>query len=524
MPTTPRKPFTVSKTKFVAGLQCDKRAYMEEYHRDLKDAPDPTEEDVKMWGIRIGELARDLYPGGELVDISSRKVHQAVSRTQELMADPDVPAIFEAAFQAGEEIVRVDLLIRNEDGTWDLGEVKSSSSMKKEHQYDAAFQYYVLDEIGVDVRNVYLTHINSNYVHGGGDVELEKFFAFEDLTLTAKAMTEAVRSRIQEHHNILEEDDAPAVEVGPHCKSPHKCPFWGHCHRDEPEFSIEQFPRFSAKRREPLVEMGIEDIRDIPMDYKNLTDAQKIIRDVLVSGVPYFDEEGLKEALENIVFPVHFMDFETFAPGIPRYKGTRPYQAIPFQWSNHTLYENGRMYHREYLHADDSDPRERFTKMLLEALEGDGSIVVYSNYEMTTLKRLQEDLPKKYQGPLDDAMTRIVDLHPVIRDNVYLPEFQGSFSLKYVLPAVVENMSYKDLEIQNGAMAASAFIEIIDPETTIARRASLSTALLKYCERDTEGLARLFLRFAPQFELDRTKEEAMKKSRNKRRKSRARSR
>ncbi len=67
--------------------------------------------------------------------------------------------------------------------------------------------------------------------------------------------------------------------------------------------------------------------------------------------------------------------------------------------------------------------------------------------------------------PVDvrDLESRLIDLHPVIRDYVYHPDFQGSFSLKFVLPAFVPELTYDDLVIVDGMVAS---VEIRDWDST----------------------------------------------------------
>ena len=76
-------------------------------------------------------------------------------------------------------------------------------------------------------------------------------------------------------------------------------------------------------------------------------------------------------------------------PPIPLYEGTRPYQTIPFQWSLHTVTDDGDLRHREFLADADDDPRRRFAETLIEALRAfDGPIIVYSRYEQNEAERV----------------------------------------------------------------------------------------------------------------------------------------
>ena len=199
---------------------------------------------------------------------------------------------------------------------------------------------------------------------------------------------------------------------------------------------------------------------------------------------------GLKRALASLQYPIHHLDFETFMPAIPRYPNTRPYQTIPFQWSNYVIGSDGQMRHEEYLCTERKDPREEFLRTLLASVGTEGTICVYSGYEARILKELADAFPR-FQSDIDQAIERFWDLLSVIRAHYYHPEFGGSFSIKSVLPAVVPSLGYEDLEIQEGTMASLQYYRMIFEVSDEEERAKLRTALLRYCERDTLAMVEL---------------------------------
>jgi predicted RecB family nuclease len=189
-------------------------------------------------------------------------------------------------------------------------------------------------------------------------------------------------------------------------------------------------------------------------------------------------------------YPIHFLDFETIGPAIPKYGGTRPYQTVPFQWSNHVMHENGNLERQEYLCLEDKDPREEFAETLLEALGEKGSIVVYTTYEKGVLEGLAEHLAH-YRDRLHAVIDRLYDLHVVVKNHYYHPEFHGSFSLKAVLPAVLPSMAYENLEIQEGQMASLEYLRMIGPATPEAEKEKIKNDLLEYCAQDTLAMVRI---------------------------------
>ncbi|MFB3108124.1 MAG: DUF2779 domain-containing protein, partial [Candidatus Binatia bacterium] len=198
----------------------------------------------------------------------------------------------------------------------------------------------------------------------------------------------------------------------------------------------------------------------------------------------------LAQTLQSVRYPVHHLDFETFMPAIPLYPGTRPYQPLPVQWSNHIEWEDLTLRHDSYLCRDAKDPREEVAVGLLESLGSEGSICVYSEYERYVLNSLAEAVPALGRE-LHQVVGRLWDLLSVIQDYYFHPDFKGSFSIKSVLPALVPLLGYEDLEIQAGASASAIYHRMVCYETDWVERDRLASALQQYCARDTLGMVEL---------------------------------
>ena len=480
---------SLSKTRFMAGLQCLKRLYLETYSRRLADPVDPAAQAVLDSGTGVGELARQRFPGGVLVREEFNRHTQAVASTANAMQDESIPPIYEAAFTFEGIRTRVDVLSRNDGGSYDLVEIKSSTGVKAQHVPDAAIQLYVLEGAGVPVARVFLMHIDTSYVYAGGPYELDSLFRMEDITERARAYLESLPDRLSGMWETLALDAPPPVEIGPQCSRPYRCSFYGSCHRGLPEHHVEQLPGANAGLLERLRSLDILDIRHIPPEFTGLSRTQQRVRKAVAEGLPYVGQ-GLASAIERLGSPVHFLDFETFNPGLPVFPMTSPYQVIPFQWSLHVQDSAGNLSHQAYLHAGADDPREAFASSLLDAVAPEGDILVYSSYERSITRRLAELLPH-LQDALNGLSERYVDLLGMVREHYYHPAFHGSYSLKAVLPALVPDLTYKDLEIREGSVASLYYARMIDPEVSTAEAGALRQAMLAYCERDTLALVRV---------------------------------
>ncbi len=478
----------LSKSRFLAGRQCHLRLWYQCYDRDLASKPPPSQQAIFDAGHEVGRLATQLYPDGVLIDEPYYQHKQAVQSTIKAMQDPKVKAIYEAAFIYDGVRIRVDILERLEDGSWNLVEVKSSTSVKDVYYPDVAVQYYALEGCGLKISGAGILHINNQYVYDGQNLDLDSLFSFGDLTNDIKSMQPEIPSSLAELKAMLANTDAPEIQPSRHCHKPYDCEFWDHCIKDMPEFWVYNINGIGENKLDDLADMGIQDIGNIPVTFP-LSQIQDRIRESVTNQQEYISKE-LKAELNDMEYPIHFLDFETIGPAIPRYAGTRPYQTIPFQWSNHILYEDGKLDHREYLCKEDKDPREEFTQTLIDALGTEGSIVIYTSYETGVLNSIVEHFPH-YADELWAIIDRFRDLHAIIRNNYYHPNFYGSFSLKYVLPALVPEMSYDKLSIQDGMQASLEYLRMMDPETPEEEKTRLRTDLLTYCGQDTEAMIKI---------------------------------
>ncbi|MDR4476270.1 MAG: DUF2779 domain-containing protein [Nitrospira sp.] len=483
-----RASYRLSKSRYLSGLQCHKRLYLEVHAPALATKPDAATQAILDMGTDLGELARQRFPGGRLVTAGYRQSQEAFAQTAELLKDPTVPAIFEGAFQFNQVLIRVDVLERvgvDELGqpTWRLVEVKSSSKVKATHVDDLTIQSYVLEGIGLALAEICLMHVNTQYVFDGRHLDLDQLFTLRSLTDTVRPRLPEVATRLGAMQAMLEELSTPAIGPDEHCHSPYECPFWDHCTRDKPARWIYHLPG-SSKTVIQLRELGVETIDNIP-DHIALTPVQRRVKENRE-----WVGDGLRSALETIVYPVHHLDFETFMPAVPKYTDTRPYQVIPTQWSNHIEHPDGSLSHAEFLCRDERDPREDLAVTLLESLGREGSICVYSSYERSVIERLAEDFPSLRKN-LKRIVARLWDLHVIIRDHYYHPAFEGSYSIKTVLPAVVPSLSYADLVIRDGGVAACEYSRMIFTVTDWIEKAQIQEALLRYCERDTLAMVEL---------------------------------
>jgi hypothetical protein len=250
-----------------------------------------------------------------------------------------------------------------------------------------------------------------------------------------------------------------------------------------PNHSIFTIPRLSPRKLLALQKRGILSVHDIPPNFP-LSAPQKAYIARVVSGKPEIAYGRIAKRLSSLRYPIYFLDFETFAYAIPRFNAMRPYQQLPFQYSLHVLEADGTLHHHEYLHTTADDPRLPLAQRLTQDIAAKGSVVVYNaRFERSVLHELARALPQE-QVALRGIMARLWDQLDIFRHDYLDPAFEGSNSIKKVLPVLAPELSYDDLAVQRGDQAQAvwqALLHTNDP----ARREELAQNLRAYCHRDT---------------------------------------
>ena len=490
---------TFSKSKLLALRQCPRRLWLEVHRPDLREDSAETEATFQA-GFEVGEIARRIYDPegcGVLIDVNSEGFSRAFARSAELLRT--VQPVFEAGFSAGGALAFADVMLpefKDEKLAWRMVEVKSSTSVKDYHRDDVAVQAFVARSAGVSLASISLAHIDSSWVYPGND-DYRGLLKENDLTAEAVARSEEVKGWITQAQNVATEPYEPVVNTGSHCGIPFECGFFEYCSRDDPkpEYPVHWLPRFSAAHTAELFSQGVHDLREVPDSLLN--EIQRRVKNHTLANRVFFDAAGAAAALAPYGYPACFLDFETIQFAVPLWKGTRPYQQIPFQFSLHRLDAFGKLEQTAFLDLTGKDPSEPFAHALIAACEVKGPIFVYNaGFETARIRELAERYPDLSE-PLQAINARVVDLLPIARAHYYHPSQQGSWSIKKVLPAVVPELRYDDLDgVQDGGMAMGAFLEGIHPETGAERKIQIEQQLLAYCKLDTYAMVRLWQVFS----------------------------
>ena len=485
----------ISKSRFVSGMQCEKKLYFDMFRGDLKPTLSEQQKALFESGNLVGELAQKVFPNGK--DASPKSYYdfsKSIEQTR-VWINEGVATIYEAAFFHDEVLAALDILHHQDNERWAI-EVKSSTSLKDYHILDASLQYWVMTQSGFKPDRFYLMHINNSYVKNGA-IEVEQLFTLVDIThqvITNQAMVENNLSRFKG----LSKEIEPIIAIGKQCSSPFDCDYKGHCWQHIPKNSVFELGNARGKDWE-LYNKGIVELINIPNDIE-LSHRQHLQVEGLKNETSYIDKTSIAEFVSKCDYPLYFFDFETIFPALPIVDNSSPFQQIPFQYSLHILEdENAPLLHKEFL-AEPSyfktndktkDPRKKLIEQLKSDIGTTGSILAYNaTFEIDVLKKLALAYPEDANF-LNDLANRFVDLLVVFKNGwYYKPEMKASASIKSVLPAIAPEFSYEDLEISDGGLASSTFLALI--EGTIEFTPELKKNLLVYCERDTEGMVILW--------------------------------
>ncbi|MBP6108267.1 MAG: DUF2779 domain-containing protein [Rhodocyclaceae bacterium] len=490
----------LSKSKLMAYRQCPKRLWLEIHQPSLKQDSAATQASYAV-GNQVGDIARQLYDPagkGQLIDAQAEGYDAAFAQTAELLEG--ARPIFEAGFTASGALAFADVMLPVRKGgqrVWRMIEVKSSTSVKDYYRDDVAIQAYVARKASVPLIGIALAHIDSTWVYPGGD-NYEGLLVENDLTTEAFARAAEVKAWIAEAQAIANKRNEPKIATGGHCNTPYECGFIAHCQSNEPQakFSVTWLPRIQTSALKALIATkGVTEMGDVPDSLLN--ERQRCVKTHTLSNQVYFDATGAAADLAPHKLPAYFIDFETINFAVPIWKGTRPYEQIPFQFSVHRLARNETLEHQSFLDLSGKNPSKAFAEALVSACGVSGPVFVYNaSFEKPRIKALAERFPRLKQSLLA-INERVVDLLKIAEQRYYHPSQQGSWSIKKVLPAIAPDLCYDDLDgVQDGEMAMTAFQEAISPDTAMARKAHIKQQLLAYCRLDTYAMVRMWRVFA----------------------------
>jgi hypothetical protein len=437
-------------------------------------------------GRAFESYAEALYPNLVRLAFSDFGSYQSLPSVTKKTWQSGADVVAQGRYEDGGITCIADIVSRDGAG-YILTEIKSGTSAKPEHTFDLAFQRVVLEAAGFPITRCEVAHVNREYIRNG-DIDPAQLVAITDITEAVDDQLENTRARIDQALSVAASNSMP--DPAPERARLKSYNEWLEIREklDPPLVpeSIHRLPFINAKQASELIEAGITTIDAIDDPSILGKSTQRYLR-ARSQGARTIDLDALAQFLGEITYPVYYFDYETSQSLLPPWVGTRPYQQVPFQYSLHIQHEPGiQVEHREYLHRDASNPIPALLERLREDIGETGTVLVwYEPFEKSRNIEMAAAYPE-YAPFLNNLNARVIDLmKPFSEDVINDPAFKGSASIKAVLPALLPELSYSDLDIQEGASAARLWKDVTLNNPDAPERDKVYADLVAYCTRDT---------------------------------------
>lgn len=396
---------------------------------------------------------------------------------------------FQVVVEDGEYEARIDALVHDVvNNTYDIYEIKSTTKVERIHKYDTTFQYLIA-KTSLPINKVYLLRVNGDYIKDG-DIDINSLLTVDDLSeFILEFEDEVFQMRVQAK-GILNLELPPRDE---HCFNPKTCPCKDLCHENLPEYSIYDLPYGNKKKYQSLLDLGINDLAGIKSDFP-VSERQKCLLQSIYQQKPIIQYTKIKEELDKLEYPLYFLDYETFGTALPIHDRYKPYQNITFQYSLYVV-ENPEHQgeHYEFLATDPIEPSKGLCESLLSHINSKGTIVVWhKSFECGRNSELAE-LQVCYAEQFLDINKRTFDLKEIFTKSLYVDyRFHGSASIKDVLPILIPQLSYKELDIAKGDVAMTKWYEMVYGQLEESEKEKIKFDLLTYCKLDTLAMVEIW--------------------------------
>lgn len=478
----------LSKSKYIKGVQCPKILWLDKNKPEVKEEISNSTLDT---GTKVGELAKDLF--GEHINIEyNDNLNIMIEDTKKALMQKEV-TVTEASFNYKNNFCSIDILKKN-DKTLEIYEVKSSTDINDIYLDDISYQLYVLNKLGYNVTNTYIVHLNSNYIRHG-DLELDKLFVINNVTKEALNRQSKVEEIINNINKVMNNNKEPNIDIDIHCTNPYDCPYFKYCTKSMEENNVFKLRGMNNTTKFKLYKEGIYTYKELLSS--NINDKYKQqIEYELYDKEDYINKEKIRDFISTLTYPLYFLDFETYQEAIPMYDNIKPYMQIPFQYSLHYYEkEDGPLLHKEFLGEASSDPRRLLAESLVNDIPENVCTLAYNMmFEKMVIKYLAAIYP--------DLSKHLMNIHSNMHDlmvpfknrDYYTKDMHGSYSIKYVLPALFPNdpsLDYHNLNlIHNGSEAMNTFANL--SSYSKEEQEEIRKCLLKYCELDTYAMVKIY--------------------------------
>ncbi len=434
----------LSKSTFMYGVQCAKRVWLNKNLPKERDIQTAFQTRIFQQGTDVGLLARQLFPGGINAEPENYYSYQkSVADTMRYVRSGH-QIIYEPAFQFDGILCALDLLVKI-NSKWYAFEVKSTNGVKNAHIFDAALQYYVITNSGINLEDFSIIHLNKNYIRQG-DLDIQQLFQSVSVLKEVQELNPFISSKSIELLDVLSKNIPPDIGVGDHCNIPYPCDFQQFCN-------------------------------------KGLSPSEKGSEEIII------DKNKHASFANNLEYPVRYLSIQTWSSAIPLFDGHSPYKQFCFQFSIHTQETPGAaLAHFQFLEEGMNAQQKKLIDNLIEAAGEKGSIVIHSG---SFIKYHLQELKKSF-GYLDKAISsvqkRIVELSDPFRVDFKIEEVLKDQT--FAFHGLVNEQIPAGFSILDSSSAAAAYFNLRD-ENDLNKMPAVRKALIDYSEKSSFGMAKL---------------------------------
>lgn len=356
-----------------------------------------------------------------------------------------------------------------------------------------AIDVQILERLGYKVDQIYSVYLNKDYVREQ-ELDLSKLLIRSDSLFNKRnKANKTIRELLEECELDLDvlidqtcallEGEQPPAQRTRACTTGRKCAYYDLCFQDqnEPDDSVLFLTTSRAKldayengvRR--ICEMDPDEMEGFALQYAQFMASK--------TQAPFCDAFALSTWMEQVEYPISYLDFEWDTFPVPPYPNMHPFDVLCFQYSLHVEQKDGTLSHMDFFATGDC--REAFIESLLENIPKKGSILVYNmeGAEKLRLVQLGMQFPQ-YAQRLEEVYSRMIDLSKPFEQGLYYDNrMRGHYSLKSVLPVFNADYSYQDLDIQDGMNAVFAYRHYDRADEN--EKQLIQHAIRMYCMMDT---------------------------------------
>lgn len=485
----------LSKTDYVTYLKHPAWLWLKKHSPDALPKIDENSQAVIDGGIQFEHYAEKIFEGAVKVESKEFGDFEARAAETKRLIEQRVEVILQAVFINGDYLCIADALKLTDEG-YELIEIKAVTTPDKEHFCDLAFQKAVIENSGTPITKCFVLHANKDYIRQG-DIKLDEITLFTDATTQVEKQLLDTTEKMKAALAVLALETMPSDSlryVGLGAAKDWR-PIFKSLHPEIPPYSIYDLASNKGAGTDKLLATLEDDNVMLMVDIPDSTKLQAHQKDqiaVTKLGQPIIDKDRVKSFLDDLVFPLYFLDYESINLIMPPFDNTWPYEQVVFQHSIHIIQADGTLTHEEYLHDTNTNPMPKLIESLESIIGSTGSIIVW---HQTFEKGRHTDIAKLYPAKasfMEDLNSRVVDLEDPFNKRMYQDmQFKGSSSIKKVLPVLCPELTYKTLGIQEGLTASRSWKEAIVDGTRDDKDEILAN-LKEYCGLDTYAMVAIY--------------------------------